>query len=43
MAGSAYPSGAVQSVRQVQNMGGRRAGLQRQFDGGQHGLFELAI
>jgi hypothetical protein len=39
----AYPSGAVQSVRQVQDMGGRRVSLQSQFDGDQHGLFELAI
>jgi len=29
-----------QAMKQVQDMGlGRRAGLQRQFDGGEHGLF----
>ena len=31
-----------QAVQQVQDMGlGRRAGLQRQFDGGEHGLFVM--
>ena len=31
-----------QSVQQVQNMClGRRAGFQRQFDGGEHGLFVM--